>query len=105
MVPERSPEEVTLMIRAGALASSASSSRFVNKNGARWLTAKVVSIPSTVNVRLLVKIPALLISTCSRLTYARTTTGNEADSFAHAALWSFRRFLPKFFLLAAVLSF
>ena len=38
------------------------------------------------------------------LTYARTATGNETDSPAHAALWSFQRSLPNFFLLAAVLS-
>ena len=42
----RCAREATVTIRAGAEAFSRSSSRLVSRNGARWLTAKVISYPS-----------------------------------------------------------
>ncbi len=45
--------EETVITRLGELCSSRSMRRLVSKNGARWLIASVVSIPSGVSVRLL----------------------------------------------------
>ena len=53
------------MMRAGALAFSRSSSNVVSRNGARWLTAQVSSMPSWLSCRVPYMAPALLISTSS----------------------------------------
>src|ERR1700694_5402811 len=50
----------TLMTFAGALRFRRSSRRFVSRKGARWLTAKVRSIPSSVTSRFGLAEPALL---------------------------------------------
>src|SRR5215216_1155582 len=50
LTPRRASEE-TVTIRLGALSLSMSSSWFVSRNGARWLTASVSSRPSGVWVR------------------------------------------------------
>src|SRR4051794_40350512 len=59
------PEE-TVTTRAGALVFKRSSSRWVSRNGARWLRAKVCSRPSAVTCRCAQKPPTLLTSTSSR---------------------------------------
>src|SRR5215211_7984683 len=53
-------------MRLGALSFSRPSSRFVSRNGARWFTASVNSMPSGVSVRFDWMMPALLTSTSSR---------------------------------------
>jgi hypothetical protein len=54
------------MIRVGAPASRESSRRFVSRKYARWFSAKVISIPSTLSRRRITIAPALLISTSRR---------------------------------------
>ena len=55
----------TVTTRAGADAFRVSRSRFVRRNGARWLTANWVSRPSTVMRLRRVIVPALLMRTWS----------------------------------------
>ena len=59
-LPLWASEEV-VMIRAGADALSRSSNRVVSRNGARWLSAQVRSMPSSVSSRFVNVAPALLI--------------------------------------------
>ena len=55
----------TVTTRAEPSAFSSSSSRFVNRYGARWLTASCISMPSTVTRLRLGMMPALLMRTPS----------------------------------------
>ena len=57
--------------RLGALCLSTPNSRLVSRNGARWLTANVVSNPSAVTLRCISITPALLTSTSRRSWPAR----------------------------------
>jgi hypothetical protein len=52
-----------VMMRAEVLDFSRSNSSTLSKNGARWLTAQVSSMPSFVSYRAAYMAPALLMST------------------------------------------
>src|SRR5262245_55317399 len=64
------------MMRAGALASSRSSSRVVRRNGAKWLTAHVSSMPSCVSCRERFIAPALLMRTSILAWRSKTSAAN-----------------------------
>src|SRR6266536_1012715 len=66
MRPTDWADEVTVTTREGAPARSRSSSRLVSRNGARWLTARTHSSPSSVTRRRRMVRPALLTRTWSR---------------------------------------
>ena len=69
----------TVTIRAGALAMSRSSNRFVSRNGARWLSANVCSRPSAVTCRWAQNPPTLLSSTSSRGYVAEDLAGQPTN--------------------------
>ena len=60
---DRRVRVATLTTRAGALSISRSVSRFVRRNGARWLTANISSNPSVDARRPMLMMPALLMKT------------------------------------------
>ena len=57
------------------------SSSLVSKNGARWFTAKVSSIPSADSFRLVSQIPALLIRTSKRSNLSENSVAKRFTSF------------------------
>src|SRR3954447_61761 len=80
MRPWRCASEETVTTRAGALSMSRSTSRWVSRNGARWLSAKVRSRPSAVTCRLFQKPPTLLTRTSSRGSDASTSAASRRTS-------------------------
>ena len=76
----RSASEETVITRLGALSLSRSSNRLVSRNGARWFTARVVSMPSAVSVRLLWTSPALLASTSNLSCRSRNSSASLLTS-------------------------
>jgi len=59
------PWDAVVMMRAGALSFSRSRRSLLSRNGAKWLTAQVSSMPSFVSCHVPYIAPALLTSTSS----------------------------------------
>src|SRR6185312_14057103 len=82
--------EVTVTTRAGADPVSFGTSRLVSRNGARWLTAKTCSNPSTVTRRSPSTRPALLMRTSMRSSEARRPASARTCSIeARSAISTF----------------
>src|SRR5262245_25855629 len=71
-------------MRAGALSFRRSRSRVVSRNGARWLTAQVTSMPSSVSWWVMYIAPALLTRTSSLGYLARTSAARRRTDACEA---------------------